>query len=107
MPYQRQGEIVLAMWRAVERLIDAEPDGAPVDPLLRAEADRLRDEYHALIEAARARHRPELPPFPGGSPDKTMPPQARREHDGTVLEGRRPYSRASPRISRADAGSRR
>lgn len=64
MPYQREGEIVLAMWRDIERqLAEADPDSAEAEDL-RLEAARLRDEYQQLIQAARAHHRPEPPPLP-------------------------------------------
>jgi hypothetical protein len=66
MPYSRQAEVILANWREAERqLADLRPDSATAD-LLRAESARLRDEYQALIEAARSADSPEPPPFPSG-----------------------------------------
>ncbi len=63
MPYQREGEIVLAMWRDVERRLEAaERDSAEAESL-QLEAARLRDEYTRLIEEARRHHRPEPPPI--------------------------------------------
>jgi hypothetical protein len=63
MPYQREGEIVLAMWRKVEReLAVAAPDSAEAEAL-QTEAARLRDEYQRLIDTAREHHRPEPPPL--------------------------------------------
>lgn len=64
MPYQREAEIVLAMWRDVERRLDTVSPGSDEEEQLHADAARLRDEYRRLIEAARAHHRPEPPPFP-------------------------------------------
>jgi len=63
MPYQREGEVVLAMWREIERqLADATPASAEAEAL-QLEAARLRDEYQRLIQAAREHHRPEPPPI--------------------------------------------
>ncbi len=64
MPYQKEGEIVIAMWRDVERRL-AEPglEDAEAEHL-RIEAARLRDEYRRLVQAARDHHRPEPPPLP-------------------------------------------
>ena len=64
MPYQKLAEAVLAEWREIERQLDAlGPDAAAYEGAL-AEANRLRDEYHRLIEDAIAHHRPVPPPFP-------------------------------------------
>jgi len=64
VPYQREAEIVLAMWRDVERELEAAEAGSPEAEHLQAEAARLRDEYRRLIDAAREHHRPVPPPFP-------------------------------------------
>ncbi|MBA3235455.1 MAG: hypothetical protein H0T59_05610 [Chloroflexi bacterium] len=63
MPYQREGEIVLAMWREAERELTA-VDGIDVDRAeeLRADVARLRDEYQRLIALADQQHRPAPPP---------------------------------------------
>lgn len=63
MPYQRMAQAVLAEWREVERQLADEPDPYEVERLQSA-ALGLRDEYQALIAAARAESRPEPPPFP-------------------------------------------
>ena len=64
MPYAREAEIVLTMWREVERrLADATPD-SPEAEALQGEAARLRDEYQRLVELARDHHREEPPPLP-------------------------------------------
>ena len=65
MPYQREAEIVLAMWREVERDLDAADRESEEARRLASEAVRLRDEYQRLIELARQHHRPEPPAFPG------------------------------------------
>jgi len=58
MPYQREAEIVLAMWREVERdLAVAEPDSDEAARLI-GEAARLRDEHRRLVELAMEHHRP-------------------------------------------------
>jgi hypothetical protein len=63
VPYQREGEIVLAMWRDIERqLAMAEPESVEAEAL-QLEAARLRDEYQRLIALARQHHRPEPPPL--------------------------------------------
>lgn len=64
MPYQREAEIVLAMWREVERELARATPGSIEAETLQAEASRLREEYLRLIEAAREHHRPEPPPLP-------------------------------------------
>jgi hypothetical protein len=64
IPYQREAEVVLAMWRDVERQLgEAAPDSDTAARLL-DESARLRAEYHRLIDLAREHHRPEPPPFP-------------------------------------------
>jgi hypothetical protein len=64
MPYQREAEIVLAAWRAVERDLQAVPADSDEAERLQADSLRLRDEYQRLIQAAREHHRPERPAFP-------------------------------------------
>jgi hypothetical protein len=64
MPYAREAEIVLAMWRDVERALAAAAPGSDEEELLQADAARLRDEYQRLIEAALAADRPVPPPWP-------------------------------------------
>jgi hypothetical protein len=64
MPYQSQAVAVLVRWRVVERaMLDAVP-GSPEADVLQVEAARLRNEYQALIDAARAHEAPMPPPFP-------------------------------------------
>jgi len=63
MPYQREAEIVLALWREVERNLEAaEPESAEAEALM-ADAARFRDEYQRLINAA-IEHRRPVPPDP-------------------------------------------
>ena len=64
MPYQREAEAVLAMWREIERSLAAAEPGSAEEERLRADATLLRDEYQRLIEQARQHHRAEPPPFP-------------------------------------------
>ncbi len=65
MPYRREAEVVLAMWREVERdLVRATP-GSQEAEALQADAIRLREEYQRLIGEARKHHRDEPPPWPG------------------------------------------
>jgi hypothetical protein len=64
MPYAREAEVVLAMWRELERsLAQAEP-GSPEQEALQADAALLRDEYQRLVALAREHHRDIPPPFP-------------------------------------------
>jgi hypothetical protein len=56
---QRAVEVMVENWREVERrLADAEV-GTPESEWLRAEASRLRDEYHRYLDALREIQRPE------------------------------------------------
>ena len=64
MPYQREAEAVLAMWREVERSLTTAEPGTPEEERLRADAALMRDEYQRLIEQAREHHRDVPPPFP-------------------------------------------
>jgi hypothetical protein len=64
MPYAKEAEVVLAIWREIERdLAKAEP-GSDEEDRLHAEAMRLRDEYQRLVGLARAAGRPEPAPWP-------------------------------------------
>jgi hypothetical protein len=69
VPYQREGEIVLAMWRAVERELATVRPGSPDAEELQAEAARLRAEHQRLTALAVEHHRPTPPawPEPAGS----------------------------------------
>lgn len=51
MPYQRAAEIALLKWRQVERQLSETERGTPDSEWLQAEAWRLRNEYHRLLEA--------------------------------------------------------
>ena len=53
MPYQRSAEIALLQWRQVERQLSETAVGTPDSEWLQAEAFRLRNEYHRLLEAMR------------------------------------------------------
>ena len=64
MPYRREAEVVLAMWREVERDLEAAPPKSDEAARLTAEWARLRLEYQRLFELAREHQRPELPPWP-------------------------------------------
>jgi hypothetical protein len=64
MPYAKEAEVVLAMWREIERnLAKAEPGSVEAERL-ESDAALLRGEYQRLIELAREHHRDEPPPFP-------------------------------------------
>jgi hypothetical protein len=56
VPYQRDAELVMAMWRDIERELEAAEIGSPEAEHLQLEAARLRDEYRRLIDAAREHH---------------------------------------------------
>lgn len=55
------------MWRATERRYEAAAD-LEERSAIRAEMDRLRAEYQAVVAAARAAEMPEPPAFPAASP---------------------------------------
>ena len=64
MPYQREAEAVLAMWREIERsLANVEPGSAEAERL-QTDAALLRDEYQRLIREAISHDRPVPPAFP-------------------------------------------
>lgn len=67
MPYQREAEAVLAMWREIERELAQVEPGTPEAERLQTHAVLLRDEYQRLIREAEAHHRPVPPPFPEAS----------------------------------------
>ena len=64
MPYQREAETVLGMWREVERALAKAEPGSPDAERLESDAVLLRDEYQRLIREAIAHDRPVPPPFP-------------------------------------------
>ena len=51
MPYQRAAEVALSKWRQVERQLAETEPGTPNSEWLQAEALRLRNEYHRLLDA--------------------------------------------------------
>lgn len=64
MPYQREAEAVLAMWREIERSLAQVDSGSPEAERLQTDAALLRDEYQRLIRAAIAHDRPVPSAFP-------------------------------------------
>ena len=86
VPYQREADVVVGMWREVERdLAAARADLARVDPAtpeatrLDVETARLIDdwallraEYQRLTDAARRHHRPEPPAWPEAEPTSSI-----------------------------------
>jgi len=64
MPYQREAELVLAMWREIERSLAGAEPGSPEAERLQTDAVLLRDEYQRLIREATAHDRPVPPAFP-------------------------------------------
>ena len=64
MPYRREAEAVLGMWREIERSLAAAEPGSAEEERLLADVVVLRDEYQRLIEQAREHHREVPPPFP-------------------------------------------
>ena len=67
MPFQGQALAVLQRWREVEAALTEVPDGSLEAEALQSEALCLRDQYQAVVAAARSAHRPEPPPFPVSS----------------------------------------
>ena len=78
MPYQREAEVVLALWREAERRLAAAEPGSVEEEDIVADLARMRDEYQRLIALAREAHRPEPPPFP------EQVPEIKREADRTA-----------------------
>jgi hypothetical protein len=68
MPYQREAEVVLAVWREAERRLATVERGSVEEEDVIADLSRMRDEYQRLIALAREAHRPEPPPFPEEGP---------------------------------------
>jgi hypothetical protein len=67
VPHHSRADIVIARWREVERQLAHTQPGTPEADALQAEADSLRDEYQALVEAAQDADRRKTPPFSEGS----------------------------------------
>jgi hypothetical protein len=64
MPYQREAEAVLAMWRVIERsLAEVEPGSAEAERL-QTDAALMRDEYQRLMREAITHDLPVPPAFP-------------------------------------------
>jgi hypothetical protein len=64
MPFAREAEVVLAMWRDVERSLAATPPRSAEARRLQDEIELLRQEYQRLTDLAREHHRVEPPPLP-------------------------------------------
>jgi hypothetical protein len=64
MPYRREAETVLAMWRDVEQQLRGVPLDSDEAALLVEQWALLRAEHQRLIEEARKHHRPEPEPWP-------------------------------------------
>jgi hypothetical protein len=64
MPYQREAEAVLAMWREIERSLARVDPGSAEAERLQTDAALMRDEYQRLIREAIAHDRPVPPAFP-------------------------------------------
>jgi hypothetical protein len=70
MPFRREAEIVLAMWRDVERRLAVAEPGSAEEELLQADAAIYRNEYQRLVSEARRLHRDVPPPFPDPKPSE-------------------------------------
>jgi hypothetical protein len=64
MPYRREAEVVLAMWRELQDELRFAPDGSEAAATMTVALGRLREEYERLIEQARKHGRPEPEPPP-------------------------------------------
>jgi hypothetical protein len=63
VPYQKEAEAVLGMWREIERaLAEAEPGSAEAERL-QSDAALLRDEYQRLVGQATEHHSPAPPSY--------------------------------------------
>ena len=73
MPYQREAEAVLAMWREVERHLGVATPSSAEFTRLESEWARLRLEYQRLFQLAREHRRPEPEPWPEREPQAATP----------------------------------
>jgi hypothetical protein len=64
MTYQRESEAVLAMWREIERALEAAEPGSREAERLIADAARLRDEYQRLVQETIDDEHPVPPKLP-------------------------------------------
>jgi hypothetical protein len=64
VPYRREAETLLSLWRQVERDLETVEPGTREAEALQAEAAQLRHKYQLLIDGARDASLPEPPPFP-------------------------------------------
>jgi hypothetical protein len=69
VPYQREAEAVLAMWREIERSMAEVEPGSPEFERLASDAALLRDEYQRLIREALAHDRAVPPAWPEPATD--------------------------------------
>jgi hypothetical protein len=67
VPHHSRADTVISRWREVERQLVRARLGTPEADALQAEADSLRDEYQALVEAAQDADQGKPPPFSTGS----------------------------------------
>ncbi len=70
MPYRQEAEAVLAMWRQVERDLEAADPFSDEAVRLVADSARLKHEYHRLIGLARKFRRPEPDGWPADKSDQ-------------------------------------
>jgi hypothetical protein len=64
MPYRQRAAEILAAWRAAERAREETAEGTPERESIDHEIDRLRREYHDLIDLQRTVHGPPIPEEP-------------------------------------------
>jgi hypothetical protein len=64
MPYREQAAELLAAWRAAERALESAMDKSPEREAIEREIERLRREYHRLVDLQRNAHGPPLPDEP-------------------------------------------
>jgi hypothetical protein len=67
MPYREQAAELLARWRAAERALEAAREGSAEQESIQAEIERLRHEYHELVDRQRDAHGVPLPEEPSST----------------------------------------
>ena len=77
MPYRQRAAEILAAWRAAERTREETAEGTSERESIDREIDRLRTEYHDLVDLQRKSHGPPIPedpltegPLSGGRPGR-------------------------------------
>lgn len=87
MPYRKVAEAALVDWRAADRrLAELDPGSGEYQQAL-LDAEVAKGRYQAAIDAARAEHLPEPPPFDDASAEADVTQMTPQPVDGQVFGG--------------------